>query len=78
MVHPFHCDVKTFLVIQRVPADWSNLTVCTNKVFDPAYVFGEAYVLKSEHVVHEPVRGQSLSIHRGLIGAEITLFPHGW
>lgn len=63
MVHSFHCDVKTFLVIQTVPADWSNLTICTDKVFDSPHVFSEAHVLKSEHVVHEPVGGQSVPIH---------------
>lgn len=78
MVHPFHCDVKTFLVIQGVPANRSNLTVCTDQIFDPAHVFGEAHILKSEHVVHKPVGGQSLPIHRGLCGAEVALFPHGW
>lgn len=78
MVHPVQSNVETFLVIQTVPADWSNLAVCTDEVLDPPHVVSEAYILKSVHVIHEPVGSQCVTVHRGLCAAEATLFPHGW
>lgn len=63
MIHPFHCDIETFLVIQTVPANWSNLTICTDEILDIPNVLSEAHILKSVHVVHKPVGGQSVPIH---------------
>lgn len=78
MIYPFHSHVETFLVIQTVPADWSNLTICADEILDSPHVLSEAHVLKSVHVVHKPVGGQSVPVHRALCGAEAALFPHGW
>lgn len=77
MVHSFQSDVETFLVIQTVPADWSNLAICADEILDPPDVVSEAHILKSEHVVHEPVCGQSVAVYGALCGAEAALLPHG-
>lgn len=63
VVHPVQSNVETFLVIQTVPADWSNLAVCTDEVLDPPHVVSEAYILKSVHVIHEPVGSQCVTVH---------------
>lgn len=63
MSHPVQSDVETFLVIQAVPANWSNLTICTDEILDRSHVVSEAHILKSVHVVHEPVGSQSVSVH---------------
>lgn len=78
MIYPFHGNVETFFVIQTVPTDWSNLTICANEILDSPHVFSEAHVLKSVHVVHKPVGGQSVPIHWRSCGAEAALFAHGW
>lgn len=78
MVYPVHGDVETLLVIQTVPANWSNLTVSTNEILDPPHVFSESHILKSEHVIHKPVGSQSVPVHRGFCGTDVTLLSHGW
>lgn len=78
MVYPVHGDVETLLVIQTVPANWSNLTVSTNEILYPPHVFSESHILKSEHVIHKPVGSQSVPVHRGFCGTDVTLLSHGW
>lgn len=78
VVHPVHGHVETLLVIQTVPADWSDLTVGTNEILDPPHVVGESHILKSEHVIHKPVGSQGVPVHRGFWGTQATLLPHGW
>ena len=80
VIHPFQSDVVTFLVVHTVPADRSNLTIRTDQILDFSHVLCEAHILKSVHVVHKPVGGQSVPVHRALCGgaAEAALFPHGW
>lgn len=77
MIHPFHSNIETFLVIQTVPADGSNLTIRTDEILDSPHVFSEAHIFKSVHVVHKPVGIQYIPIHRALCAAEAALFPHG-
>ena len=55
MINPFHCNIITLFVIQTMPTDGSDLTICTDEIFDASYVVGEAHVLERVHVVHQPV-----------------------
>lgn len=78
MVYPVHSHVEGFFVVQTVPANRSDLTVGTNEILDPPHVFSEAHILKSEHVIHEPVGSDGVPVHRGFCGAEVALISHGW
>lgn len=77
MIYPVHGDIERLFVIQTVPANWSNLTVSTNEILDPPHVFSESYILKSKHVIHKPVCSQSVPVHHGFCGTEVTLLSHG-
>lgn len=78
MIHSFQSHIETFPVIQTVPADWSDLTICTDEILDSPHVLSEANVLESVHVVHKPVGGQSVPVHRAFCAATAAVFPHGW
>lgn len=59
-----------------MPANGSNLTVCTDQKLDVAHVLGEAHILKGEHVINQPVFLEEITIRIAAVG-QIWLLSHG-
>lgn len=76
MGNPFQGHIETVLVIQAMPANWSDFTVCAHQKLDVAHVLGEAHVLKDEHVIHQPVLLEEIAIRIAAI-SQSWLLSHG-
>lgn len=76
MGNPFQGHIETVLVIQAMPANWSDFTVCAHQELDVAHVLGEAHVLKDEHVINQPVLLEEIAIRIAAI-SESGLLSHG-
>lgn len=59
-----------------MPANGSNLTVCTDQKLDVAHVLGEAHILKDEHVINQPVFLEEIAVRIAAI-SQRWLLPHG-
>lgn len=76
MGNSFQGHIEAVLVIKAMPANGSNLTVCTDQKLDVAHVLGEAHVLKGEHVINQPVFLEEITIRIAAVG-QIWLLSHG-
>lgn len=76
MGNPFQGHIETVLVIEAMPANGSNFTVCADQKLDVAHVLGEAHVLKDEHVINQPVLLEEIAFRVAAIG-QSWLLSHG-
>lgn len=76
MGNPFQGHIETVLVIEAMPADGSDLTVCADQKLDVAHVLGEAHILEDEHVLHQPVLLEEVALGAAVLG-QSRLLSHG-